>query len=142
MRTDWKFTIAVLSVLVFASGMTGQDKPPNGDVFFTTGNDLYAACTDTGFANGMCYGYVSGVYDLIADLQHARFHDPDTPGTSVSPLWKMRNLCMNTEITKKQVVDVTVKYLTEHPEHRDKNAAGLIIISAIETFGCPQMHAN
>lgn len=97
---------------------------------FNTGNTLLRHCQGNGVDQDYCIGYIVGVVDLIGALQGSS----DKDGAN---FWKYHAVCLPSHVEAGQIKDVVVKYLVEHPEHRDQPAAQLIIITLIATWGCP-----
>ena len=96
-----------------AGAFTGSDAGAAG---FFTGNELLEACSATNgttayeYKSGICSGYVLGIADEL-DLENAQLG---------------RGSCFSDEVTLGQLRDVVLKYLQEHPEHRDLDAAVLV----------------
>jgi hypothetical protein len=93
-----------------------------------TGNELLDFCgtgptTETATVSaGMCVGYVEGVYEALTDS-----------GT--------QTVCPNNKVTVEQFADIVTKFLTEHPEIRDKHATVLIAVILEDNFPCPKLHS-
>ena len=83
-----------------------------------TGNDLLKLCTDSARPGAMCVGYVVGVYETYTWVNPGR-------------------LCPGPYVTNEQITDVAVKFLTDRPEMRDKNAPLLVSVSIALAFPCP-----
>jgi hypothetical protein len=81
-----------------------------------SGNLLVGHCEpdDATFTDGLCYGYVYGVYDVI---EGARACAPDV-------------------VTGKQLVNIVRKYLKENPENLHHNAASLVTFALAQAFPC------
>ena len=105
-------TIAALAMLLGSSGSYAG---------FRSGNNLANDCNnnDNKFSNGVCYGYVMGVTDLL--------------------LWVNTNLklCAPSEATGGQVVAIVRKFLKEHPEMLHEDADFLVMSALQEAFPCP-----
>jgi hypothetical protein len=108
--------LMLAALLILPCGMARAD----------TGNDLLRHCQDDEtnyFSSGMCLGYVSGAIDaLLANMYAQKTCWFELPGES----------------TNKQLVDVTVKYLTDHPEQRQYLASVLVMVAMREAFPCPK----
>src|SRR5215469_13695426 len=75
---------------------------------FDTGNDLFQACnTQTRFAQGYCTGFLVGVADSL---------------TSTGGQIAGYRACIPVEVTKRQVQDVVLTWLTNHPAERYNSA--------------------
>ena len=77
----------------------------------TTGNDLMQHCIAA--PDGFCAGYVGGVIDTT----HALF-------------------CFPPEATKRQIINITIVYLHDHPEKLHLFAPSLIIKAMRAAFPC------
>jgi Rap1a immunity proteins len=89
---------------------------------YENGNNLLMLCTDGTnlFSQGMCLGYFQGVIDEVITVQAANNSGP----------------CVPTDVTGRQLVDVVLKYLREHPETRNQSAALLATLATIEAWPC------
>ena len=105
-------TITALAMLLGSSGSFAG---------FRSGNNLANDCKkdDGKFSDGVCYGYVMGVTDLL--------------------LWVNPNvkLCAPSEATGGQVVAIVRKFLKEHPEMLHEDADFLVMSALLEAFRCP-----
>ena len=77
----------------------------------TTGNDLKQYCTVA--PNGLCAGYVAGVTEATQAL-----------------------FCFPPGVTKRQIRDVAVTYLNNHPERLHLLAPSLVINAMRNAFPC------
>jgi hypothetical protein len=115
-------TLAVGSAFPQTAGVSQE--VVNG---FLTGNGLLAACqsTDNG-QRGLCIGYIEGVFDTMA--------------ISLSYLGK--DQCPRTMkgVTGKQIGDLVLNYLREHPEDRHTSAAR--IVSSVIALGFHCLEAS
>jgi hypothetical protein len=87
------------------------------------GNLLYKQCTtpnEESFGQGVCRGYVMGLYD-------AMLHGASIEGWSP---------CIPAGVTVGQVVDAARQFLTSHPERRDMEAAALVAEALAKAFPC------
>ena len=68
---------------------------------FADGNALYELCSSPGTTDqSYCAGYLGGISDsLVGSGQH---------------------LCMSTEVSLREVKDVVLKYLRDHPEQHNQ----------------------
>ena len=81
---------------------------------FQTGNDLYKSCTTDAVGLLACSYYIQGVSDELTSFQDAIKH----------PV-----ACIPSTATPRQLIDITVKHLREHPETRSYSAGSLIGIA-------------
>ena len=69
---------------------------------FADGNALYELCSSPGATDqSYCAGYLGGISDSLSSSQH---------------------LCVSTEVSLRQLKDVVLKYLRDHPEQRGQAA--------------------
>lgn len=90
---------------------------------FRTGNDLLLSCkaADT-FNQGVCNGYMTGVFDVENAFTEA--------GVS------KRIFCIPAGATAGQLQLVVIQYLEEHPEELHLTAAGLTLLAFQDAFPC------
>jgi len=91
---------------VFAVAMAGTAQAKP-----TTGNDLMQYCIAT--PDGFCAGYVVGVIDTSYAL-----------------------FCFPAEVTKRQIINITIMYLRDHPEKLHLFAPSLVIKAMRAAFPC------
>jgi Rap1a immunity proteins len=104
------------TALVFA-----MQAPANADLYNVNGNQLLTMCVEKNdLTQGICIGYVMG----IADVYLASF------------IAESLRICMSSEVTRKQIVDVTVAFLQSHPEQRHFIAVGLVWDALHTAFPC------
>ena len=77
----------------------------------TTGNDLLQRCIAS--PDTFCAGYVGGVIDT----SHALF-------------------CFSPEISKREIINITIMYLHDHPKMLDMYAPNLVIKAMRAAFPC------
>ena len=77
----------------------------------TTGNDLMQHCITA--PDSFCAGYVGGV----VDTSHAMF-------------------CFPPEVAKRQIINITIMYLRDHPENLELFAPSLVIKAMRAAFPC------
>ena len=77
----------------------------------TTGNDLMQHCIAA--PDSFCAGYIGGV----VDTSHAMF-------------------CFPPEVTKRQIINITIMYLRDHPENLELFAPSLVIKAMRAAFPC------
>lgn len=113
--------MALLFMTARADGIYVTTKPQQGDQplwinspVFYNGNELYELC---GKNIPFCNGYISGVADVLASQS----------GNS---------MCLPKGVVIKQVADVVMKYLTDHPESRHYNANSEIFLALSIAFPC------
>ena len=114
--------LLLVAVLLAAStGFAMRHGPKNTPVDIgisqITGNDLLGYCeSKEDFSHGICLGYVDAIRD--AYLTSSKTPPFATP----------------VEVTNKQLMDVVVKYLKDHPQSRHLHAAFLTRDAYIEAF--------
>lgn len=85
--------------------------PTTAHAEWINGNQLHEWCSSSNqYFASQCMGYILGSLDATPELK--------TPENA----------------TRGQVRDVIVKYLREHPEHRDMPAGMVIIMAAFEAW--------
>jgi hypothetical protein len=120
MASLWKVN-AFLSVAALAVLYTGE---PRADELlgFISGNKLLAMCqSPSDMDKTSCVGYVTGFADAAS-----KFGD-------------LGNTCYfqtETGVTQKQLVDITVKYLNDHPEERHWLAVTPMMEAMKAAFPC------
>jgi hypothetical protein len=93
---------------------------------YDNGNELFANCSAKGdnlvsaFKTGLCDGYVIGVADALAD------------GANINGF----TACPTGSVAKKQMYDIVLRYLTQHPEMRHYGAVGLVAAAISDAFPC------
>lgn len=88
--------------------------------YFDTGNTLLAICEKTdNFNVGLCVGTILGYYEMMYEAGYACGDD--------------------SKRTKRQIRDVIVKYLREHPAYRDTRASALTFFAFIDAFNCKSL---
>mgnify|MGYP005988653749 CR=1 FL=1 len=83
-----------------------------------SGNTLLEACErdDASFREGVCYGYVYGVVDVLSGEQ----------------------FCAPSNVTASQFVNIVIKYLKQNPENLHYNAAVLVAFALAQVFPCSE----
>ena len=95
---------------------------------FNSGNDLFAECqvekTDDIYyqSNANCMGYIMGAFDAS--------NGADEGIGSIT-------FCAPELVSVKQVTDIVVKCLIDHPQHRHHVAASLVAAALNEVWPCP-----
>ena len=106
----------LLFILVALPQMLAADSQSPLD--FTIANVLYAACTSTNATYQIaCRSYIEGVAD--------GFHTTAEAYQSVN---------VPDAVTFKQIHDVAINYLTQHPEKRHLRSAALIVQALREAW--------
>ena len=77
----------------------------------TTGSELMQHCLSA--PDNFCGGYIGGVIDT----SHALF-------------------CFPSAVSKRQIINITIMYLRDHPEKLDLYAPGLVIRAMRDAFPC------
>jgi hypothetical protein len=88
---------------------------------FTSGKDLVAMCRANRPA---CTQYVEGASDMISGFELAR----SIPWT----------VCVGPTVGGDQLVDITVKFLNDHPDSLGQGAGGLVWAALFDAFPCKQ----
>jgi hypothetical protein len=96
---------------------------PSKGFSFADGNKLLQLCQSEDTADVMwCAGYISAT------------------ASAAQSDWVLKNsslkVCLPSNVTLKQLIDMAVKYLKEHPEKRHYDAFGLVVASW-SPFACP-----
>jgi hypothetical protein len=111
-----KAALSLATALVFA-----LQTPANADLYNVNGNQLLTMCVEKNdLTQGVCIGYVISIADV-----YLASHIPEP----------MR-ICMSSEATRQQLVDVTVAFLRSHPEQRHFIAAGVVWDALHTAFPC------
>lgn len=89
---------------------------------FQSGNTLYGICQnnneiDTRYYD--CLGYTSGIADTLL--------------SNTIDGWRV---CLNPEVTRRQVKDVVTQFLVTHPEFRHLAASSLVEHALSNAFPC------
>ena len=84
---------------------------------FKNGTQLYQACTAASDSQNVsfCIGYVMGVSDSLQGLHLT---------------------CSRKEVTGRQVIDLVVSYLRDHPDARQYVAAQEVTLALVKAFPC------
>jgi len=84
---------------------------------FKNGTQLYQACTAASDSQNMsfCIGYVMGVSDSLQGLHLT---------------------CSPREVTGKQVIDLVVSHLRDHPDARQYVASQEVTLALVKAFPC------
>lgn len=89
---------------------------------FWTGNDILARCEGDVADQRDCLGYVTGASDMLAAAQ--------TVG-GARPV-----MCQPDNVSRKQVVDIVVRYLQNNPNVRHFLGGSLVRIALMDAFPC------
>jgi hypothetical protein len=98
---------SLIVVAVLAVSMTGIVQATH----LTTGNDLMQHCVAS--PDSFCAGYIGGVIDT----SHALF-------------------CFPPEVTKREIINITIVYLRDHSDLLGLYAPNLVIKAMRATFPC------
>jgi hypothetical protein len=93
---------------------------------FVGGNELYGQCLGTPSQQVACISYITGVADGIAASQTAS--DP-APYRVCIPI---------DQVDRRQLMDITVKFLREHPANRNLHASVLVFVALQNAFPCSE----
>ena len=103
--------------------------PAAGD----SGNEFYASCSGPGASENYCIGYVLGAIEgWSAAMGLIREGNPEVHLHGIA----LFALCPPDDHNLKQAFDIVVKYLRDHPEHRDRSMALLTRIALSEAWPC------
>jgi len=113
-----------LRVLVLAAGILCPAFGFAQEQFqaFVSGNRLLEACSPV--QTPPCYSYVEGVADALQStfsalhMQHAPF-------------------CLPQGVSSRQLVDLAINYLRDHPEQRHYVASANVALAVKNAFPCP-----
>jgi Rap1a immunity proteins len=104
---------------------------------YTTGNDLKPACVtyvgqhpaDRGEAlkAGVCMGFIDGWLQLA---------------TMIKSQLSEELFCPPKGVTNRQVIDIAVKYMNDHPEKLHQPAAQILYDAVSDAFPCPAKPAK
>jgi hypothetical protein len=117
---------AFICVAGDASAQSATPRPmqPDGRTMFMNGTTLLDACQKAGDA--FCLGYVDGIADAINN----------SPTSIYRPDRSIALVCTTTAITGRQLVDVVVRFVQQHPEIRHNAAANLVAAALSDAFPC------
>ena len=121
--------LLMTGVLLTAVLGVASAAPAHASVTFMTGNDLLQMCRSSAsfVESGECLGFVAGIADAMESAQAA--------GGSLAG-WRA---CRSLPVTRGQVQDVAVQFLTRHPELRHHTAVSLVAKALEEAFPCRGM---
>ncbi|MGO9047704.1 MAG: Rap1a/Tai family immunity protein [Xanthobacteraceae bacterium] len=91
-----------------------------------TGNNLKEYCglyPQHAEATALCMGYISGALDTM------RGYDK---------MLKLNLACEPSQVTGEQLIAMTIKYLSDHPEKLHFTASSLILDMYTKAFPCPK----
>jgi hypothetical protein len=119
-----KFSALALAVSLAVLFTAGEGRA-------TSGQELNEFCSyeDASFGEGVCFGYVDGVYDAGREVPGLGTNRLEWPG-----LW---TACVPKAVTLGQLVEVVKKWLREHPEDWHYGADGQVARAFSETWPCP-----
>jgi hypothetical protein len=110
--------VLAAGVLCPASGFAQEPFPA-----FVSGNKLLEMCTPVQLPS--CYSYIEGVVDALQSTfsaphmqQHALF-------------------CLPQGTTARQLADITINHLSDHPEQRHYVASANVALALANAFPCP-----
>jgi hypothetical protein len=113
-----KVFVLAAGVLCPASGLAQEPFPA-----FVSGNKLLEMCTPVQLPS--CYSYIEGVVDALQSTfsaphmqQHALF-------------------CLPQGTTARQLADITINHLSDHPEQRHYVASANVALALANAFPCP-----
>jgi hypothetical protein len=88
---------------------------------FMTGKDLSAICHANRAA---CIQYVEGASDMVSGYQVS--------------LATPKAVCVDPAATGEHLLDITIKFLANHPDYLDDGAGGVVWSALNEAYPCPQ----
>jgi hypothetical protein len=106
-----------LAALIVLAGALISNQSRADNLYFLSGNDLYAYCTEDAYARGICLGAASAYLDMM-----------QVQGFS----------CNTVGVTRAQIRDVLIKYLRDYPASRNLSAAQLASWAFMSAFNCKQ----
>jgi hypothetical protein len=115
--------VSVVAVGVLACIVSAAQAQFIKDPYFLSGNDLLDLCTGSPDDRSLCTGYVQGA----VDQESARVQFD-----KVVPLF-----CVPAGVIVQQVIDITVRYLQNHPEQRQNVASGTVVNALMQVWPCP-----
>jgi Ssp1 endopeptidase immunity protein Rap1a len=83
---------------------------------FKDGNELYQECT-AGPSRLFCIGYIEGVADALS---------------------RMHLQCLPEQVAARQIVELAVNYLRDHPEKRHLVASDEVGLALVQAFPCKE----
>lgn len=105
-RSLFKGVTNLIFAAVFSFSIAGTVKAR-----MASGNDLMQHCSTA--PDGFCAGYIGGVIDT----SHSLF-------------------CIPPEITKRQLINITIMYLRDHPKTMAMYAPNLVVAATRTAFPC------
>jgi hypothetical protein len=111
--------VLAAGVLCPASGLAEEPFPT-----FVSGNKLLEMCTPVQLPS--CYSYIEGVADALQSTfsgQHTQQH---------------AFFCLPQGATTKQLADLTINHLRDHPEQRQYVASANVALALANAFPCPK----
>jgi Rap1a immunity proteins len=107
-----------LGVAMALTVLTGEARADGGRGFYD-GNKLYEICISTNvYDEGVCLGYVEGVVD---HMDWMRLTGPQ---------------CIPAGTEARQVRDVVINYLRDHPEDRSYTANAMVRFAVYQAWNC------
>lgn len=100
----------------FCAAQQPPPRPPQEAFSFANGNKLLQFCESKDSSDGMwCVGYISAA------------------ASAAQSEWLLRDsgvrICLPQTVNLKQLIDMAVKYLNDHPERRHYDAFALVVAS-------------
>jgi hypothetical protein len=95
---------------------------------FFDGNELWTYCNNRFSSEGnaaMCTAYILGVVDAAQQAQ------ANSPGSSCT-------LKIPENVSGRQIADIVVKALEQHPENRPNSAPSIVLSAVVDAFPCSQ----
>ena len=95
-----------------------------------TGNELQTLCEGENGDDFACLTFVFGAYQSMVMMAQAVSYKTKLK------LNENMGICFREDVTRKQVNDVFLSYLKNHPENRDSDASVLVLRALKEGFPC------
>lgn len=98
--------------------------PAPAYAYFDTGNDLYTNCSSeptdakSTFNVGLCFGYIRGIADNMNLATDIRSSPTCIPGGADT----------------RQIKDVVMKYMDDHPDRRDMPAVMIVTLALVSAW--------
>jgi hypothetical protein len=123
---------------VISSPVLAEDRAQRTVSVYMPGNDLTHDCRSfmvwkrTGSATtqqlheaGLCYGYVTGVFDSVEELTNMRTVDLTAP------------FCLPKDANANDLTEIVAKFLDENPAKRNHSGFDLVSGAWAASFPCP-----
>jgi Rap1a immunity proteins len=109
-----------MKALLLVAFCIASAAPAQAATAFRGGADLYTSCTTSRGAD-FCDAYIMGAVDAMFALKNAS-------GAG--------NVCITDGVRLRQVRDIVVQYMKDHPETRRYTAASIVVVAVRKAFPC------